>query len=227
MYKKIITACLAVAALAAFAIPASASAASPALTTAGGALYTGGVKAVNIGVTKFTAGSTVVECSNDELTGTITTNDGNGTSAIEGNIENASFLGEEGAEKRCKSSLGATKVTTNVGNGTPWCVRALPGAGDVLQIRGGKCSEKARSITFALDVTVLGVPLECKYERTTTTGPVVGTYATSPSDARGTIEPAGSEFAAESGNPFGCPGAGNLTMTFELKTSAGETLTIS
>lgn len=229
MYKKAITACLAVAALAAFALPATASAVSPSLTSAvGGPLVPAGtaLKATNVGVTKFTAGFDVIECSTDVLEGTLNKNKGNGE-AIEGTIESASFTGT-GPKKECTSNLGNTIVTTTVGEGTPWCVKALPPPGSEpakmeLQIRGNSCALKARAITFVFDIGTL----VCKYERTAATGPVVGTYNTSPEDAQGTIKPTGSAFAAETGNPFGCPGSGNLEMVFTLKTGAGGETFIS
>jgi len=232
MYKKIITACMAVAALAAFALPASASAASPALTTAGGALYTGAVQAVNIGVTKFISenGGPTIECSNDLLTGSVLTNAGAG-GAIVGEITSASFKGTE-AEERCKSSLGSVTIETGnpdgpVENGTPWCMRAEPGAAMELKIRGGKCSEPARKITFIMVIHSL-FTITCKYERTAA---VSGTYNTSPEDAMGEVDgvnhPELSTFTGEAGNSGTCPASGVLSMKFELQTGTGGTLTIS
>lgn len=233
MHKKSITTCLAMAAVAVFAMPAIASAAiSPALTDSTGALVPAGtkVKATNIGNTLFTSDPSgpTVTCTSAILTGEITKNKGNGE-AIEGNIESASFTGTSGPEaKECSSSLGAVNVTTAVSNGTPWCVKALPGAGDVLNVRGGKCTEKARAITFILDVTTIFGTVECAYERTTKTGPVTGTYTTQPADARGTIAGgANSTFAGENTNPGTCPENGTLDMEFELQTSTGGTLAIS
>jgi hypothetical protein len=228
MFKKLTTACLALVALAAFAIPASASAASPALTTAGGALYTGAVKAVNVGVTKFTSGGggPTVECSNDLLEGNVITNAGAG-GAIVGEVTSAAFKGTEAGE-RCKSSLGSVTVKTGnpdaVENGTPWCMTAEPGVAMVLSVRGGKCSESARKITFILEIHSI-VTVSCKYERT---APVTGTYNTSPEDAKGILTGgAGTEFTGEAGNSGTCPTTGTLDMTFELQTSTGGTLTIS
>jgi len=232
MHKKIITACMAVAALAAFALPASASAASPVLTTATGEAWKGAFRAVNIGATKFTSekGGTTIECSNDVLTGNVITNAGLG-GAIVGEVTSASFKGTE-AEERCKSSLGSVTVETGnpegpVENGTPWCMRAEPGAAMELRIRGGKCSEAARKITFIMVIHSL-LTITCKYERTAS---VSGTYNTSPEDAMGVVDglnhPEQSTFTGEAGNSSSCPESGVLDMTFELETGTGATLTIS
>jgi hypothetical protein len=229
MFKKLTTACLALVALATLAIPASASAASPALTTAGGALYTGAVKAVNVGFTKFTseAGGPTVECSNDLLEGNVITNAGAG-GAIVGEVTSAFFKGIEAGE-RCSSNLGSVTVKTGnpdgpVENGTPWCMTAEPGAAMELKVRGGKCSEGARKITFVLEFHSI-MTVSCKYERT---APVVGAYNTSPEDAKGTVAGGeGTTFTGEAGNSGTCPTSGTLDMTFELQTNTGGTLTIS
>jgi hypothetical protein len=213
MSKKLIAALMAVAALAAFAVAATSASATTLTQPTGTAVATGTkVKATNTSIAIFNASGLKVECSNDVLTGTITKN----TTEVEGTIETASFKGTE-AEEKCVGSLGATRVTTTGAgfNGTPWCVTA--GAEDVLTIRGNGCASAARSLTFALDVP----GAECKYERTTLTGPVKGTYTTdvSGSDAIGTIAAgANSEFKGESTNSFICPGTGTLQMTFTLET---------
>jgi hypothetical protein len=221
MSKKIIAACMALAAFAAFAVMPAVSSASPVLTHPTGTKYcaNGGslgepctVTATNIGITKFNASGLVVECSKDLLTGKITKNNG---TEIEGTIETASFKGAE-PEELCKSNLGATKVTTTVGNGVPWCVKAETNAAkeDILTVRGNSCANAARSITFAFDIG----SLECKYERTTATGPIVGTYTTDTTgDAVGTIGAAGSGTVRE-GTNFLCPATGTLEMSFTLET---------
>jgi hypothetical protein len=172
-------------------------------------------KATNIGNLVFTFGSNTWICSNDVLTGTITNN----TSEVEGTIETASFKGTE-AEEKCPTSLGPARLTTAGGStflGTPWCMTA--GAEDKLSIRGNSCGGKARAITFAFDLIIFGTAVECKYERTTATGPITGTYTTDTTgDAIGTILPAGSAVAPESANPFACPGAGALEVKFTLET---------
>ncbi|HEY0277388.1 MAG TPA: hypothetical protein VGC32_03875 [Solirubrobacterales bacterium] len=226
MYKKLLITCIAVAAFAAFAMSASASAASPLLTNASGEpVPVGtGLKATNIGVTKLISSITTVECSNDVLAGPLTANPNSGK-PVEGTVESANFLGTE-AESNCKSGLGRVRVTTGfaagAGNGTPWCLSA--GAGDVLSVRGGACGSAARPITFVLDIhTPFGV-VECHFERTTAKGPVTGSYNTK-ADLIGKIPSgANSEFVGTSGGV--CPTSGTLEMEFGLTTAAGGTLTI-
>jgi hypothetical protein len=231
MSKKLITTCMALVAFAAFALPASALATSPVLTTAAGTpLAEGsGLKATNIGNTLFKGSFGEVTCSTATLEGTLTKNKMNGE-AIEGTINTAHFTGTgEGGD--CTSSLGDVKVTTaGTFNGTPWCMKALPGSAHELQIRGGACNSATRSITYVLHFTNIPFigPRTCAYERTTLTGPVKGTYVTAPEDAKGTVPSgAGSEFKLEANQPAACPANGSLQMEFELKTSTGGTLTIS
>jgi hypothetical protein len=224
MYKKVIITCMAVAAFAAFAVSASASAASPVLTTAAGVVVPvgEGLKATNIGVTKLKGGETIVECSNDVLTGKVTANPNNGN-PVEGTVESASFKGTE-AEENCKSGLGRVQVTTAFPNGTPYCLSAR--ASDVLQVRGGSCAQPARAITFVLDIhSIIGV-IQCHFERTAATGPLTGTYTTKPADATGHLAfGVGTRFVGTSGGL--CPTTGELEMTFELRTAAGATLQIA
>jgi hypothetical protein len=213
MSKKIIVAYMALAAFAMFAVAAT-SASATILTQPTGTAATTGTKfkATNIGITKFNASGLTLECSNDALTGTITKNNG---TEIEGTIETASFKGAE-SEELCKSNLGATKVTTTVGNGVPWCVKAETNAAkeDILTVRGNSCANAARSITFVFDIG----SLECKYERTTTTGPIVGTYTTDTTgDAIGSITPSGSAVVREGTNVL-CPATGTLEMSLTLET---------
>lgn len=227
MSKKLITACMALAAFAAFVVMPAAASASPRLceTTVNGECHNVGtgvkIRAHNVGVAKmFLSTGGTVECSNDSLTGTLTKNNG---TEVEGTIETASYKGTE-SEERCVSSLGPTKVTTNVGNGTPWCVKALPGAAMEAQVRGNSCANAARSITFVFDVA----GLECKYERSTTTGPVKGTYTTdtAPESTDAQIHiprsATGSKFVLHVSNIF-CPASGELEQTFTLETDVEGT----
>ncbi|TMK58952.1 MAG: hypothetical protein E6G51_01185 [Actinobacteria bacterium] len=228
MFKKLIVACMAVAAFAAFVLPAAASATSPVLKTTNGEISAVGTKitAKNTGSTIFSGSFGEVVCSSADLKGVVTKNSNNGE-AVEGTIESASFTGTSGTGTQCSSSLGATTVTTaptGSSNGTPWCVKALPGVAHELQIRGGSCSSAARAITYRLDFPG---GLECSYERTTLTGPVKGTYTTSPEIAMGTISTgANSTFKIESGQSFLCPSEGSLTMTFDLYMEGGEHLVV-
>jgi hypothetical protein len=76
MHKKFMMACMAIAAIVAFVIAPAASA-SPVLTSNGVKVPVGtSITAVNIGITKFTAGGITVECDHDHLVGTVTENTG-------------------------------------------------------------------------------------------------------------------------------------------------------
>jgi hypothetical protein len=224
MHKKLITACMALVALAAFALPATASAVNdPDITHPTNTLLgtPTKIKATNVGVTKMLSpgGSVLVECSVATMTGTLTKNDGAGN--VEGTIENTTFAGtgtlREG-EKECTGSFGNVTVHTNIGNGTPWCLRSTSTmATDKFQVRGGSCSEEARSITFVLTSTTVGT---CKYNRTTA---IEGEYTTHPEDAVLHLKPSTlTEFTKEEGGFF-CPGAGQLEMSFTLETDTTPT----
>jgi len=204
--------CAAFAALAVFSVIPAAASASPQLTAPTGTTAATGTKiqGTNIGPIRFIASGLTVECSFGRLTGALTKNNG---PEIEWTIESAVFQGIV-ANEQCTSTLGSTGVTTSVGNGTPWCFRASNIAADEFQIRGNKCASVTRSITFALDVP----GAECKYERTTATGPIKGTFATHPEDAVISMTTVGAQFAGESTNSFICPPSGGLEMKFTLET---------
>jgi len=224
MSKKLMTGLLALIALAAMALPAVASA-SPELveTTSGGVshrLATGvAIRGTNVGVTKMTdaSGNTLVECTTAQMDGTLNTNTG---TDIAGTINTATFSGT-GTGGVCTGFFGSNAtVTTNVGNGTPWCLSAGGKLGsDVFSLRGNGCASAIRSITFVLD-TSFG---QCKYERPASTA-VTGTFVTDSSGQEATATTTKSEFPAEAGNPFGCPTVGYLDMTFRLETTDGTAL---
>lgn len=227
MRMKITAACMIVAAYAALAIaPALASATATLGETLNGEFsriavgqhFTG----TNVGNVKFNfGGGGAVECTSVVLTGVL---EANGDAASEGTIETASFKGTE-AEERCSSNLGATKVTTNVGAGVPWCMTAFEKGMEVL-IRGKSCPNKAQAITFVLDVTILGVPVECRYERNMAVGPMKGTFTTDAapenSDAVIHIAAAGANFVGEAVNPGVCPANLSLEMSITLETDQTE-----
>jgi len=234
MSKKLITACLGVLALAAFALPAAnAFAVSATLTHPTGTALATGTKltGTNIGKTLLRndeGSSTLFECTKATLTGTLTKNSGG---HIESNITTATFSGE-GAEsngmKECIgfAGLGNLTPTTNgthegakvdgedVAQGTPWCMTAGGElAANTFTVRGGTCSENARNITFILHSTGAG---ECRYTRSTA---ITGTYTTDTTgDAIATISPnATSTFTREFGGVL-CPTALTLSMQFTLET---------
>jgi hypothetical protein len=220
MSKKLITACMALFALAAFALPATASATNdPQLTHPTGSLATVGSKidATSIGIQKMTdtSGNTLVECASATMTGTLRVNS---ASTVEGDIETTSFSGT-GTNGDCTSSFGGITVHTNIGaNGTPWCLRSTkPMVTNEFQVRGGKCSAVAQPITFVLTSSIAGT---CKYSRSEA---IKGTFTTHPSDAVLTLTGAGAtggtdtEFTKEEGGIF-CPSNGTLDMSFTLET---------
>jgi hypothetical protein len=212
--KKLITACMALVALAAFALPATASATNdPDITHPTGTLMATNTKilATNTSVAKFSGfgGLLNVECQTASMTGTLVKN--NGTEA-EGTIETAKFSGT-GTNGDCTSNVGPVNATPNTGtNGTPWCLRSTPTmATDEFQVRGNSCSSLSRPIRFALDVT--NAAETCVYERSTA---IPGTYTTHPSDAVLSISSV--PFTRISGSAFVCPSEGSLTMSFTLET---------
>jgi hypothetical protein len=225
MSKKLITACMALVALAAFALPAVASATNdPDLTHPTGTLLatSTAIRATSTSIIKLkdSSGNTLTECSTGDFNGTLTKNDG---SNVEGSIESSTFSGT-GASGECTSTFGGITVDTNIGNGTPWCVRSTSTmVTDEVQIRGNSCANAARSITFVLTSTTVGT---CKYNRVE---PIKGTYTThSTGDAIITVTAAGAtgssdaEFLKEEGGIF-CPGAGRLEGSWTLETNAAGT----
>lgn len=178
MAKKIILACMAIAAFAAFVLPASASASPRLCETAagGGEPCTNLVPPVKIVGTntetwKLVGSLGTISCSTVFMTGTLTTNSG---THIAGDIETADFSGT-GAEGKCTSPIGDVKVTTTVGNGTPWCLTAGGElAADKFSTRGNSCTLASRSITFVLDFA----QQTCYYNRT---APVEGSFTTDTS----------------------------------------------
>jgi hypothetical protein len=206
MYKKLLMACMAVAAFAAFVIAPAASA-SPVLTSpVGTALATGStIKGTNEGITKFTAGELTVECSSAVLTGTLLKNNG---TEIEGTVlgTNAVFTGT-GTSGDCTSKLGSTKPTVN----GELCLKNVKGA-DTLTVNG--CG--TNPVDFSLNVT--GV-VTCRY----TAASVTGTYETNK-DAKVVVF---EQPATRKEGGFLCPETGKLDMTFNLTTGAGATILVS
>lgn len=234
MTKKIILACMAVVAFAAFVVPASASAAAnePVLTEEGVRVAhatpgTPGPKIrahlVGSSLLQETGGTTLFTCNSGEMTGEVTENTG-GT--VEGKITFAHFTGT-GNGNDCTGSFAVlgvqTKVTTLVSEANPWCLSSTPlMLADEFQVT--KCG--GGKITFILDVTGVG---ECKYEAT---GAIKGTYTTETTgDAILTVTStsAASGFTLESGSAGACKTSGKLNMAFTLETDVEGThpLTIS
>ncbi|MGN6588664.1 MAG: hypothetical protein ACTHKT_14520 [Solirubrobacterales bacterium] len=203
MHKKLMMACMAIAAFAAFVIAPAASA-SPVLTEGTTAVAVGSsIEGKNTGNTEFTGGFNVV-CSTAVLKGTVT---GNSGTKIKGEVPagSAVFTGTSTGGD-CTSALGATKVTVN----SKLCLETA--AEDKVAVTG--CGA---NVTFTLEVTGTG---PCKYS----TASVTGTYKTS---AAATVNVENQAAKKEEGGVF-CPSEGVLKMDFDLYTTGGSTaLTIS
>jgi hypothetical protein len=222
--SKLIRACVAVAAVAAFTIlPATASATNnPQLTESGTALSTGvAIYANNVNSTFFTdtSGNTLVDCSNAELSGTLTKNS---IGAVEGEITTFDFWGTGSIHPHnglpeCTGSFGNAFITVV---NSPLCVRSTNTmATNEFQVSSGKCPGGGK-VKFIIGSTTVG---ECEYE---TGGVVKGDYKTNTSEmtVRNTLAGSG---ASKIRGGFLCPGSGMLKMTFTLKTGNGTAITIS
>jgi hypothetical protein len=231
MSKKLITACMALFALAAFILPASASATTVTHPTGTilnptGKTCTVGlpgicIKATNLGDTiMWNTGHTtkLVDCTTASMTGSLIKNEDD---LIEAQIHSATFTGNQEGTK-CSATFGNSNVDTNIGNGTPWCIKHEGTADDKFTVSGGACGSP-RSITFVLTSTI-GT---CKYSRATG---VEGTFTTDTTgDAVFSVVPTvASTFAKEEGGVL-CPASGELEMSFTLETdtATAEPLYIS
>jgi hypothetical protein len=226
--KKLITACLALVALAAFALPAAASATNEPTLTENGAdvAVNSKILATNIGntVLETTSGSPLVTCTTAKLTGKVLVN-ANGQ--VVATIETATFAGTgpvhpDTGDKECTGSFGNATVTVK----TPLCIESDPSMlTDEFEVFGDDCnSPLPNSVTFTILSTTAG---ECKYE---TTLPVSGGFTTDPEEAVLTVDDdqLGSGAKKEAGG-FLCPSSGMLEMSFELETDVSPftKLTIS
>jgi hypothetical protein len=214
MNKKLMLACMAIAAFAAFVIAPVASGAV--LTENGTALATGtSITAKNTGNTLFT-GPFNVSCTNAHLQGTVTTNSGG---VIKGEIPvgSATFTGT-GTGTDCTSALGAAAVTVN----SKLCLEVAKGT-DTVVTNGCTAKNEKGEVTnepveFTLTVTGTG---PCKYSTASVSGPLVTN--TTPASASLSEQ----EAKKKEGGIF-CPSSGKLDMTFDIYTTGGVTgLTIS
>ncbi|MGN6588416.1 MAG: hypothetical protein ACTHKT_13260 [Solirubrobacterales bacterium] len=214
MHKKLMMACMAIAAFAAFVIAPAASA-SPVLTEGTTAVLphntaktctedpTGCIIGTNTGVTKFTASGFNVECDHDVLTGWVTKNSG---TKIEGTVPagKAEFHGT-GTGTDCTSALGPVKVTVT----SELCLAT----GEITTSNGTKDPDGVTvtgcgaNVKFDLEITGTG---NCEYS----TASVLGTYLTNAAATVNISEQAASKVA---GGIF-CPSSGKLDMDFDLYT---------
>jgi hypothetical protein len=225
--KKILKACVVMAAFAAvFVVPSIASAAkatvtsptgvTPAPTHASPLAITGN----NVGNTVMTNSSkeALVTCATAKMEGNLETNT---HAAIEGTITAASFFGKPGnhASTECEGSIGATTVTTNPAtNGLPWCLRSTEAMGaDEFQVRGGGCTSASRPIRFTLHVTTIFGTISCTYQKGTA---IIGKYTTHPLSTSPTVMSISAVGFPLLEGGFGCPGEGFLDMSFALSSGA-------
>jgi len=210
MHKKLIMACMAIAAFAAFVVAPAASATT--LKEGETSLAVGAsVTATNTGNTEFTGGFNVV-CDHADLSGKVTRNDG---TSVEGEVPVGSALfNGTGANTDCTSALGDVKVTVT----SKLCFKTgeFTTQNGTKHVDGVSVTGCGGNVTFVLDSTSTGI--QCKY----TTASVVGQYLTAPSDA--TIKTEGQSVPEEEGKLF-CPDSGVLKMDFDLTTTNGATLT--
>jgi hypothetical protein len=222
MKSKLIAACMALAAFAAIALPATASASPQLVETTAGLPYD--VLAVGASITAkneketntvFT-GPFNVTCSSAHLVGTLLENYKVGTgTAIRGTIPvGGATFGGTGTSGDCTSALGSVKPTVN----SELCLNTTK-VEDQLEVTG--CEGKV--VTFSLAITG---SVTCRYQTakvlsTFTTDGTVGsttaaTVLVSEQEARGEGE----------GNSFICPTAGKLDMPFELSTTNGTPIQV-
>jgi hypothetical protein len=204
MYKKLATACIAMAALAGFLIAPSASA-SPVLTEGGTAVAVGSsITFKNTGNIFFTGAATLA-CETGDLKGTVLVNTGTRIKS-EVPLGGTSFTGT-GTNGDCTSSLGPFRMIMN----SKLCMETITGT-DTWRIIG--CG--STNITFTLEFTGLGT---CKYTKER----LNSAYTTS---ADATINVSKEPYVKEEGGAF-CPSEGQLDMDLDLTTTDGTTLLIS
>ena len=206
MYKKLLAACMAVAALAAFGMASTASAAPFLTQPTGTALATGTtIVGTNVGNTLMTTSLGTVTCTSAKLEGKLTTN--STASGSKGEVTSAAF-------NNCTSWAGSVTVTPNPAtNGLPWCLEATE-ANDNGKVRGGGCSSASRAIRFVLDFP----GFTCTYQRTSA---AAGTVTTDTSGQQASVTLSEQEWPRLEGDSFLCPSSGKLDMTFTLETSNG------
>jgi hypothetical protein len=226
MTRKLVMACMAVAAFAALALPAAASA-SPVLTENGVAVATGKkIVGTQVGTSTFTSTDGTrkqLVCSTGTLTGELTANTG---SLIEGKVTSMLFGGTGGTnpnepqEPECtgESGFGNATVTGVVSTKAPWCLKTI---GSDQWTLAGCATEK---IKWLMVTTLAGT---CEYE---STAHLVGTHSTGGTD--GTMTATGETHNGTGGNTNGfskiagsflCPSSGTVDMTFTLETDETTT----
>jgi hypothetical protein len=216
MSKKLLAACMVIAA---FAVAPSFASANPVVTHPTGTILKPGtlLEATNIGETVMTLSSGgELKCTVATLTGPLHVNET--TKGAEAEITFATFAGTgtvADVDKECTGPFNASVTPT----GLPWCLEATEN-NDKFKLRGGKCTEAAKALSFTLVGTILGFPVNCKYQRTAVTGPVTGTFTThTTGDLIGTVE--GEPVFSRIESPESCPASGKLHMKYTVETDNG------
>ena len=208
MHKKLMLACMAVAAVSAFVIAPAAFAKEPTLTSEGKIVPVGtSITAKNTGNTVFT-GAFSLMCDHVHLTWTVTKNSTPGGFAGSIPVGWAQFNGT-GASTDCTSAIGTSKVTVN----SKLCLESV-GETDTVRITG--CGA---NITFTVEITGNG---PCRYSTASVSG--VSTTNNTPPTVNAIEEPAS---GAGEGNGFFCPASGKLDMDVDFYTTNGAGITIS
>jgi hypothetical protein len=215
MFKKLIMSCTALAAFAAFVLPASAVAANDPQLTEGATLVPHGTKIIgtSIGNVDFmdttAAGTPQVSCSRAVLTGTLTDNT---SGTVEGSITKADFNGTEPKNSpdtglaECTANIGAAGITV----GLPLTIKSTPTmANDEFQVAG---TGAGGTVIFTIASTIAG---NCKYQSTAIIKGDYTTSATTVLTVRNNQAGSGSKLI-EGG--FFCPTSGQLRMSFYLET---------
>jgi hypothetical protein len=227
MFKKLIMSCMAVAAFAAFVLPASASAANdPTLTDAAGHVAVGSkITATNVGETIFWNTETKLKlsvCNHVFMTGEITRND---SGVVTGKVTTAHFSGTGAVAAdtglaECTGEIGSSYVTVK---NLPLELSSTPAMAEhEFQVTGSGGAK----VKFLLGSTVAG---ECEYEAG---GPIKGKYTTGTSAATDalltTTDTSAASGASKIRGGFLCPTSGMLAMTFTMKTEpSGEPIWVS
>jgi hypothetical protein len=202
--KHFLTACMAIAAFAAF-VAAPPASASPVLTSGGVRVPTGAsITLKNTGILKFTSAFTI-ECSSVHLTGTVTENSG---TAIKATFPATAvkFTGTATGGDCTANSPGPFATTFN----SELCLATVKGT-DNMTITG--CSG---NISYTKAFTGAG---SCKYE----TVSVSGTYLT---NTAATINISEQEAKLKEGSFF-CGSSEKLDLDLDFYTTEGTQLTIS
>jgi hypothetical protein len=214
MSKKLIAACMVIAA---FAVVPSLAAAKPVLTHPTGTIIPPGTPllATNTTETVMTLPGELppLKCSSAVMTGTVTADSTAG--GFDGEITKAEFGGtgttiSGDVRPECTGGLGPSGVTVT---SLPWCLEGTESS-DTFSLKGGKCGAATAPITFDLTVTSAFGTITCKYIRTTK---LTGTFQTHPSDAIASI--ASVVFTKHESSVL-CPEKGELDMTFTVETDS-------